>query len=66
MAACYVACDTHSFARNVGFEPRTTPIESPQSNGMAESFVRTKKRHYIRVSPCPDGPDRDALAGHRE
>src|SRR5215510_12472987 len=35
-------------------DPRTSPIESPQSNGMAEAFVRTIKRDYVRVSPCPD------------
>jgi hypothetical protein len=27
---------------------------SPQSNGMAEAFVRTIKRDYVRVSPRPD------------
>ena len=26
------------------------PLESPQSNGMAEAFVRTLKRDYVRVS----------------
>jgi putative transposase len=35
------------FARDIGLEPRTTPIESPQSNGMAEAFVRTIKRRFI-------------------
>jgi transposase InsO family protein len=39
--SCYIAGDTRSFARDIGLEPRTTPIESPQSNGMAEAFVRT-------------------------
>jgi len=38
----------------IGLEPRTTPLESPQSNGMAEAFVRTIKRDYVRVSPRPD------------
>jgi putative transposase len=52
--SCYLASETRSFARNIGLEPRTTPIESPQSNGMAEAFVRTIKRDYVRVSPCPD------------
>jgi putative transposase len=52
--SCYIAGDTRSFARDIGLEPRTTPIESPQSNGMAEAFVRTIKRHYVRVSSCPD------------
>jgi hypothetical protein len=28
-----VASDTRTFARDIGLEPRTTPIESPQSNG---------------------------------
>ena len=51
--SCYVAGETRSFARDIGLEPRTTPIESPQSNGMAEAFVRTIKRDYVRVSPCP-------------
>ena len=42
--SCYVADETRRFARVIGLEPRTTPIESPQSNGMAEAFVRTIKR----------------------
>src|SRR5262245_25971894 len=45
--SCYVAGDTRSFARDIGLEPRTTPLESPQSNGMAEAFVRTIKRDYV-------------------
>jgi hypothetical protein len=53
-ASCYLAGETRSFARDIGLEPRTTPIESSQSNGMAEAFVRTIKRDYVRVSPCPD------------
>src|SRR5262245_55126414 len=52
--SCYLADKTRSFARDIGFEPRTTPLESPQSNGMAEAFVRTIKRDYVRVSPRPD------------
>jgi putative transposase len=50
----YIAGDTRRFARDIGLEPRTTPIESPQSNGMAEAFVRTIKRDYVRVSPRPN------------
>jgi putative transposase len=52
--SCYIAGDTRSFARYIGLEPRTTPIESPQSNGMVEAFVRTIKRDYVRVSPRSD------------
>lgn len=52
--SCYTAHDTRRFARDIGLIPRTTPVESPQSNGMAEAFVRTLKRDYARVSPRPD------------
>src|SRR4028119_487191 len=50
----YIAAETRRFAREIGLEPRTTPVESPQSNGMAEAFVRTFKRDYAGVSPRPD------------
>jgi putative transposase len=52
--SCYTAHDTRRFARDIGLVPRTTPVESPQSNGMAEAFVRTLKRDYARVSAKPD------------
>ena len=52
--SCYIARDTRRFARGIGLEPRTTPFESPQSNGMAEAFVRTFKRDYVRVNAIPD------------
>jgi putative transposase len=52
--SCYTAHDTRRFARDIGLIPRTTPVESPQSNGMAEAFVRTLKRDYARVSSKPD------------
>jgi putative transposase len=42
----YIARDTRSFAREIGLEPLTTAIRSPQSNGMAEAFVKTFKRDY--------------------
>ncbi len=49
-----MAGETRSFPREIGLEPRTIPIESPQSNGMAETFVRTIKRDYVRLSPRPN------------
>jgi putative transposase len=52
--SCYTAHDTRRFSRDIGLTPRTTPVESPQSNGMAEAFVRTLKRDYARVSPRPN------------
>ena len=54
----YIARDTRSFAREIGLEPLTTAIASPQSNGMAEAFVKTFKRDYAdrwtaaTRSPC--------------
>jgi putative transposase len=50
----YTARETRAFAGEIGLVPRTTPIESPQSNGMAEAFVKTLKRDYARVSARPD------------
>lgn len=49
-----IAGETRKLAREIGLAPCTTPIESPQSNGMAEAFVKTFKRDYARVSPRPD------------
>lgn len=43
----------HCFARQINLHPRTKPTESPQSNGMAEAFVRTMKRGYVRVAAKP-------------
>ena len=47
--SCYTARETRAFARDIGLVPCTTPVSSPQSNGMAEAFVRTLKRDYVRV-----------------
>jgi putative transposase len=64
----YVAKDMRALARVIGFLPRTTPIESPQSNGMAEAFVKTFKRDYAQVRPRPDAaavmPQLDAWFDH--
>ena len=50
----YTAGETRTLARYIGLVPCTTPIQSPQSNGMAEAFVKTFKRDYARVSAKPD------------
>ena len=50
----YIARETRLLAREIGLLPLTTPIESPQSNGMAEAFVKTFKRDYARVNPRPN------------
>jgi len=43
----YRAHETHAIARQLGLIPIHTPVCSPQSNGMAESFVNTFKRDYV-------------------
>jgi len=43
----YIAADTRALARSLGLTPVNTPVCSPQSNGMAESFVNTFKRDYV-------------------
>jgi len=52
--SCYTAYETIDFAIALGLMPRFTPIRSPESNGMAESFVKTFKRDYVRCNPRPD------------
>ena len=37
----YIAEDTRRIARSLGLKSVNTPVRSPQSNGMAESFVNT-------------------------
>jgi transposase InsO family protein len=43
----YIASETRSIARSLGLKPVNTPVCSPQSNGMAESFVNTFRRDYL-------------------
>ncbi|MGT5314717.1 IS3 family transposase [Escherichia coli] len=53
--SCYRANETRQFARMLGLEPKNTAMRSPESNGIAESFVKTIKRDYISIMPKPDG-----------
>lgn len=52
--SCYRAKETIQFAQQIGLRPCFTPVRSPQSNGMAESFVKTFKRDYVYVNHRPD------------
>ena len=52
--SCYTAAQTRSFAKQLGLKPVTTPVTSPQSNGMAESFVKTLKRDYAKLAQRTD------------
>ena len=46
------AHETHAVARQLGIASIHTPVCSTQSNGMAESFVRTFKRDYVSQRDC--------------
>lgn len=50
----YTANETRAFASSCGLLPRNTPAYSPESNGMAEAFVKTFKRDYVYVADLPD------------
>ena len=50
----FAAYKTIDIALSLNLEPCFTPVESPESNGMAEAFVKTFKRDYVRVNPIPD------------
>ena len=51
---CYTAHETVRFGRLLGFEVCTTPAYCPESNGMAEAFVKTIKRDDVYVSELTD------------
>jgi len=46
----YTARETRAFGESVGFLVCTTPSYSPESNGMAEAFVKTFKRDYVYLN----------------
>lgn len=50
----YTAKETRQFAGQLNLVSCFTPVKSPESNGMAEAFVKTFKRDYVRVNPLPD------------
>jgi transposase InsO family protein len=62
--SCYTALETRRFATGLNLRSCFTPVASPQSNGMAESFVKTIKRDYARINPLPDA-DTVLAALHR-
>ncbi|HBY1217419.1 IS3 family transposase [Klebsiella pneumoniae] len=52
--SAYTAHETRRFAVELNLEHCTTAVSSPQSNGMAERFVKTMKEDYIAFMPKPD------------
>jgi putative transposase len=43
----YTANETRAFGASLGLLIRTTPAYSPESNGMAEAFVKTLRRDFV-------------------
>lgn len=60
--SCFVARETRRFATDIGLVPRTTPLESPQSNGMAEAGVAHAEARLRPRLPCPGRRERAAPA----
>lgn len=50
----FAAQRTLEIAVALNLVPCFTPVESPESNGMAEAFVKTFKRDYVRINPIPE------------
>jgi transposase InsO family protein len=52
----YTSLETVIAAEKLNLTPITTPVASPESNGMSEAFVNTLRRDYL------DGTDRSSAA----
>jgi transposase InsO family protein len=52
--SAYIAKDTLDTAMALGLQLCFTPVRSPESNGIAEAFVKTFRRDYARLSILPD------------
>ncbi len=50
----YTVDGTRRFAVSIGLMPLTSPVCSPQSNAMTESFVKAMERNYVAFVPKPD------------
>lgn len=46
----YTAEETRAFGASCGFRVVTTPAYSPESNGLAESFIKGFKRDYVYLA----------------
>jgi putative transposase len=57
----FAAHRTIEIALALNLVPCFTPVQSPESNGMAEAFVKTFKRDYVRVGLIPDAATALAL-----
>ena len=57
------AAHTIEIALALNLELCFTPVESPESNGMAGAFVKTFKRDYVRTTALPGADTALALNG---
>lgn len=47
---CYTEAKTKNFAKEHGLKPLTAQMTSTENNGIAESFVKTLKREYAKLT----------------
>jgi putative transposase len=52
--SAYIAADTADTASALGLKLAFTPVRSPESNGISESFVKTFRRDYLRHNILTD------------
>jgi putative transposase len=52
--APFTAWETRAFGKELGLVVVNTPAYSPESNGMAEAFVKTFKRDYVYLAKLSD------------
>ena len=50
--SAYIAKDTLDTATALGLKLCFTPVRSPESNGIAEAFVKTFKRDHVGCRSC--------------
>jgi putative transposase len=60
----YTAAQALTFAAALSLVPCFTPMRSPKGSGVSEAFVKTLKRNYARVQPCPDADTVLVRLGH--
>jgi transposase InsO family protein len=53
----YIKTELRWFLKCAGFVVCNTPIRSPESNGIAESFFKTFKRDYVYQNVCESFED---------
>ncbi len=52
--SAYIAAETADTATALGLKLAFTPVRSPESNGISESFVKTLRRDYVRHNILTD------------